>query len=374
MKNPSALKKIGAVAVCAAGIIFSSPVLARDANKTQFPVVFAHGMSGFDDILGYDYWGDDYGTFVLDPCDKLFETNCNGDINDNQRSFVSSVTPFQSSEVRGYQLANNIESYMATSGASQVNIVSHSQGGIDARKAARLLRERKGYRVVQTHVSISSPHRGSSAAKFILDYYANSVTETLANYFGDVIYGSGNDAIAGAKQLVYNDYDPNDGVITGMKAFNQKYPSSTSYVANSVSLMTAQDGSSVNPALWLLSELIYDIDGDGYCYDDCNNDGAAGQGDGNPNERDDDGLVGINSQQQGYRMEYAECWGCLDYVWERTSLGYVSDINHPNSTQMTSSAYVINQDHLDVVGVGPDTFDEMEFYAAITDYIADRGN
>jgi hypothetical protein len=37
---------------------------------------------------------------------------------------------------------------------------------------------------------------------------------------------------------------------------------------------------------------------------------------------------------------------------------------------MTSMASVIDQDHLDVVGVGPDTFDEMEFYAAIFEYIA----
>jgi hypothetical protein len=28
--------------------------------KTTYPVVFAHGMAGFDDLLGYSYWGDDY--------------------------------------------------------------------------------------------------------------------------------------------------------------------------------------------------------------------------------------------------------------------------------------------------------------------------
>jgi hypothetical protein len=37
---------------------------------------------------------------------------------------------------------------------------------------------------------------------------------------------------------------------------------------------------------------------------------------------------------------------------------------------MTSTSSVINQDHMDVVGVGPDTFDEPEFYAAIFNYIA----
>ena len=138
-KEPTLLGK-GAALLLMAGVLASPVSQARDADKTRYPVVFAHGMAGFDDILGYDYWGDDYGTFVLDPCDKFLEVACNGDINDNQRSYVSAVTPFQSSEVRGYELANNIESYMATSGATHVNIVSNSQGGIDARKAARLLR------------------------------------------------------------------------------------------------------------------------------------------------------------------------------------------------------------------------------------------
>lgn len=345
---------------------------AEDANKTKYPIVFAHGMAGFDDILGYDYWGDDWGVYVLDPCDKFLETSCNGDINDNQKSYVSAVTPFESSEVRGTQLANNIESYMASTGSSYVNLIGHSQGGIDIRKAAKVLYQRKGYRVVKSMISLSSPHRGSPVAKYILDNYRNTIVPTLANYFGSVIYGSGNNSVAAAKQLIFDDYEA-DGITTGMKAFNNKYPASTTYAENIRSLMTAQNGINVNPALWLVSEFIYDIDGDGYCNNDCNGDGAAGQGDGNPGNRDDDGLVGINSQQMGYRMEYVEEWG-LDEVYTRTDRGYVGNLNvlsDPN--QMTSARYVIKQDHIDVIGVGPDTFDEMEFYAAITDYIADSG-
>lgn len=362
----------GVTLACALAL---SAAHARDANQTRYPIVFAHGMAGFDNILGFDYWGDDYGTFVLDACDKFLETVCNWDISSRQKSYVSAVTPLHNSEYRGWQLANNIESYMATSGATQVNVISHSQGGIDTRKAAAELRARKGYKVVRTHVSISSPHRGSPVAKYVLDHYPlNQLVDVLGNFYGNVVYGSGNDAEAALKQLVYNDYDPYDGQTTGMKDFNQRYPAEGSNIQHAVSILTAQNGASVNPALWLLSEGIYDIDGDGYCVDDCDNDGAAGRGDGNANERDDDGLVGVNSQQQGNRLEYVECWGCLDYIYERTDLGRVTDLNRPNATQMTSMKYVVNQDHVDVIGVGPDTFDEMEFYAAITDYLADRGD
>jgi hypothetical protein len=196
-----------------------------------------------------------------------------------------------------------------------------------------------------------------------------SVIDALARYYGDIVYQPGNDGYAGAKQLVYNDYSSTDGKTTGMKAFNTAYPVSSTYATRYASLITAQNGSNVNPALYLLSEFFFDIDGDGYCVDDCENDGAGGKGDGVKNEEDDDGLVGINSQQMGYRLYYQENWG-FDDVGTDSGLGHVGSLNAPSSAQMTSMSSVIIQDHLDVVGVGSDTFDEPEFYAAIIDYIA----
>lgn len=342
------------------------------AAKTTYPVVFAHGMGGFDNLLGYDYWGDDYGTFVGDPCDAFLEVYCNGDLNSGQKAYVAQVTAFQTSEVRGLDLANDVEGFMATAGASRVNLIGHSQGGLDIRKAAKVLYERNGRTVASVVISISSPHRGSPVAKYILDLGpgVTSVINALATYYGDAIYQSGNDGYAGAKQLVYNDYSSGDGVVTGMKAFNLANPVDSRYASRYGSLITAQDGLSVNPALYLLQQAFYDIDGDGYCVDDCDNDGAGGRGDGVRNEADDDGLVGINSQQMGYRLIYDEDAFVLDYVSTDYDRGYVGSLNAPTSTQMTSKASVINQDHMDVVGVGPDMFDEMEFYAAIIDYIA----
>ncbi len=355
-------------------LLACGPALARDADKTTYPIVFAHGMAGFDDILGYDYWGDDYGVYVLDTC-QWGEYYCNGDIHSQQESFVASVTPFQSSEVRGYELYQDILGYMASSGHDYVNIIGHSQGGLDLRKAAKLLYQNKGYKVVRYGISISSPHRGSPIAQYVfnLNPGVQSVLSALAEYFGDVIYGGNNDAIAALKQLVNHDIDPNDGVTTGTWAFNQNYPAGSSYIWRSRSFLTGQDNYNMNPALYLVKEAWTEIDGDGYASYDANGDGALGTGDGNPSDHDDDGLVGINSQQMGYRLEYWECYGCLDYVWARDNTGFVADLNAPNATQMTSHAWKINQDHLDIIGVPPDTFDEMEFYAAITDYIADNG-
>ena len=338
--------------------------------RTTYPVVFAHGMGGFDDIMGYDYWGDDYGVFVGDPCDGFLEVTCNANINSGQKSFIAQMQPFQSSEYRGTQLANQIESYMATTGTRYVNLVGHSQGGMDIRKAAKLLYQRKGYQVVKVMVSISSPHRGSPLGKFVLQKGTlGNIVEFLFNVYGNVVYKSGNDAVAALQQFVYDDYNPNDGKITGAKIFNQNYPVSSSYAARYVSFMTAQKGLDLNPLL-LFVKVLYDIDGNGYCIDDGDNDGSGGCGNGIKDDLDDDGMVGINSQQMGYRLKYAEVFLGQDYCTTDTNLGYVGNINYPNAAQMTSTADLINQDHMDVIGLPPDTFDEMEFYAAIFDYIA----
>jgi triacylglycerol lipase len=349
-------------------LVCALPAQARIANKTLYPIVFAHGMAGFDDILGYDYWGDDYGNYVLDPWE-------NWDIDWYQKSFVASVTPFQSSEQRGYELYQDILGYMASTGAQNVNIVGHSQGGLDLRKAAKLLYNNKGRQVVKYGISISSPHRGSPIAKHVwnLGPGVSSVIEALAEFYGNIVYGPGNDAYAGLKQLIHDDIDPYDGITTGTKAFNTNYPASTTYIARPRSILTAQQGSSMNPALYIVNEYFYNPDADGYATYDADGDGASGIGNGNPNDTDDDGLVGLNSQQMGYRLQYYEVWGALDYIYEKTDTGYVSSLNAPPSAAMTSKNWVVNQDHLDVIGVPPDTFDEMEFYAAITDYIADGG-
>jgi triacylglycerol lipase len=354
--------------------VATGPAFARDANKTLYPIVFAHGMAGFDDILGYDYWGDDYGVYVLDTC-QWGESYCNHDINSNQQSFVGSVTPFQSSEQRGYELYQDILGYMASSGAQYVNIIGHSQGGLDLRKAAKSLYTNKARNVVKYGISISSPHRGSPIAKHVwnLGPGVSSVIETLAEFYGNIVYGPGNDAYAALKQLIHDDISSTDGITTGTKIFNTNNPASTTYIARPRSLLTAQQGGNMNPALYIVNEYFHNPDADGYATTDADGDGALGIGNGNPNDTDDDGLVGLNSQQMGYRLEFWECYGCLDYVWEQTNTGNVTNLNAPPSVAMTSKSWVISQDHLDVVGVPPDTFDEMEFYAAITDYIADNG-
>ena len=155
-----------------------------------------------------------------------------------------------------------------------------------------------------------------------------------------MVYGSGNDTVANLKQLVCNDYSSSDGVTTGMKAFNTSYPLTTANHCQFGFTDDRPEWCGGEPALWLVSNVLYDI-GWQWLLLGIATMAAAGAGNGNLSDRDDDGVVG-STQQQGYRLEYVNCTGCLDYVYLRTGTGTVTNLNAPNShaddlTRMLSS-------------------------------------
>jgi triacylglycerol lipase len=351
---------------CVVGLLsccVSTLALAR-ADKTAYPVIFAHGMMGFDQLLGIDYFGNDYGVFVGDPCDQFLETSCNREIDRKQKAYATDVNPFQSSEYRGLELADEIESYMATVDVEHVNIVGHSQGGLDARKAAKLLYDRTGHQVVKTLISISSPHRGSAVAGNVLtkgeDGYNAFTAWLVNNVINSILYVEKGDFFASMKAFFYDDWDPNDGEITGAKAFNNKYPMDNTYVDYYGSLITAEPDilDPVLIALRLFASLI--IDGDGWC-------GATDEN-------------GDMIDCQGDRLTFNDHWLWGTYISVDKSTGYVSNLNQITETQATSNSSVLPVDHVDICGTGfipyliPDNFDDMEFYADVIDYIAGLGN
>lgn len=405
--------------VAAASLSLNSTANAYEykADETDYPVIFAHGMAGWDSLAGYHYFGEDgWGTFVGDACSFMEMNGCNDWISQGQQSHNKAeafqVTSLNSSEVRGEQLYNHARNFMATTGYTKVNFVGHSQGGFDIRKAAHRLKDTSingvaaGTAKVGAMISISSPHRGSPYAKVIMDQYARNADDVFCGILpplpdgtdpcfaaiasiGDILFDfmnggddPNNDIIAAGLQLQYNDYEPNDGIATGAKVFNQNYgiEGVAGYVG---SVITGQDNGNLGPILALAgAALNFNADADGHCTDDCNNDGSAGQGDGNTYDMDDDGLVGINSQQMGYRLKYTakDCAGFLcfygnplDWFSEVGSTGYVADLNNPSAIQMTSHDGRLSQDHLDVISIGPDGLDEEEFYAAIFDFIEAKG-
>jgi triacylglycerol lipase len=89
-------------------------------TETRYPIVLAHGLFGFDSIAGIEYW---YGI----P-EELRRSGA--------KVYVTQFSAANSTEVRGEQLARQVEQILAASGAEKVNLIGHSHGGPTIRYVA----------------------------------------------------------------------------------------------------------------------------------------------------------------------------------------------------------------------------------------------
>jgi triacylglycerol lipase len=128
------------------------------AMRQAYPIVLAHGMSGFKNIGPLNYY---YG--VADALQK-----------DGHDVHVSTVDPFNSSEVRGAQLQTFVEGVLAQTGAAKVNLICHSQGGFDCRYVANQIPDK-----VASMTSISTPHRGDPIADIAENDLPGPVQEAI---------------------------------------------------------------------------------------------------------------------------------------------------------------------------------------------------
>lgn len=203
------MRSILALCLALAGVI---PAAAANAwclwdcsyAKTKYPIVLAHGMAGFDELFGvYEYW---YGipSALRDKGATVF---------------VTEVSQFNSTEVRGEQLIDQIETITAITGKPRVNLIGHSHGGLDVRYAAAARPD-----LVASVTSVGTPHKGADLADYLAanvagGSFAQSVLAYFANSLGTVLgllTGSSNpqDAIAGLGSLTS----------AGTAVFNASYP------------------------------------------------------------------------------------------------------------------------------------------------------
>jgi triacylglycerol lipase len=204
------------VAACAEGVAPPSEDIAggNDGARlatvtsgythTRYPIVLAHGMGGWQELFGVvDYF---YGI----PADLRAG---------GASVYVTSVSAFASSEARGEQLLSQIEYIAAASGAGKVNLIGHSQGGLDARYVLAARPD-----LIASLTTVATPHTGSQLADWLDAHvsggtFTGVVFETLGNAIGlalDLLAGTDHpqDAIAAVHQ-----------VTTQVAAdFNARYP------------------------------------------------------------------------------------------------------------------------------------------------------
>jgi triacylglycerol lipase len=242
-------------------IAIALPTRQADAastfTRTRYPIVLAHGLSGFRQLFGVvDYFFGIPG-----------ELRAGG-----ATVFVTQVSAFGSVEQRGEQLLRQVELIAASTGAGKVNLIGHSQGGLDARYVMAVRPD-----LIASLTTVATPHLGADLADFLVDNlepggFNETVLAAFANSLGtilDLLTGtpSPQDSIGALRSLSS----------AGSAAFNQRFPAGlaanrcgpTPASVNGIPLFS-WTGSSVltnifdlsDPALGLAS-LFYDESSDG---------------------------------------------------------------------------------------------------------------
>lgn len=184
--------------------VASASFAASDYAKTRYPIVFAHGMFGFDNVAGImDYW-------YQIPSDL----RANG-----AQVYVTQVAGLDSSEARSEQFLRQVEDILALSGAAKVNVVGHSHGTYSARYAAAVLPDR-----IASVTAVGGPTKGSPVADAILGAGAQSgLAQTVISgamnalaYLIDFLSGGGYQQDAWASLNSFS--------TAGAADFNRRFP------------------------------------------------------------------------------------------------------------------------------------------------------
>jgi triacylglycerol lipase len=150
------------------------------AARGAYPIVLAHGLDGFKNIGPLEYY---YGV------PEALKS-------DGRVVYVAQVDAYNSSDVRGAQLQTFVESALMTSGAAKVNLICHSQGGLDCRYVASNIGARIG-----AVVTIAAPHRGDPVADVAMGALPGPLQDAVAFFldaFGGAIDGGANNQNARA--------------------------------------------------------------------------------------------------------------------------------------------------------------------------------
>lgn len=140
-----------------------------------YPIVLAHGFFGFDRFAGLDFL-----TYFYEVKDDLAGYG-------EPMVFTPTVDPFNDSQTRSLQLEAAIDQVLAMTGAAKVNVIAHSQGGLDARLVAMRRPE-----VIATLITVATPHRGTpvsdAVAPGLNDPTASSIIDALVNVIASPLW------------------------------------------------------------------------------------------------------------------------------------------------------------------------------------------
>ena len=174
-----------------------------------YPIVLAHGFFGFE-TLGLGEW--DITDYFYEVPEHL-ETELGESL-----VYTPAVDPFNDSETRGEQLRAEIETILAETGHARVNLIGHSQGGLDARYVAAVAPE-----MVASVTTVATPHEGTPLLDVVVaatdNPFLRGPVNELLRLVGGVLWDEvdeDSDLFRALEQLSAD----------GTAAFNEAYPDS----------------------------------------------------------------------------------------------------------------------------------------------------
>ncbi|MEM7154262.1 MAG: alpha/beta fold hydrolase [Myxococcota bacterium] len=176
----------------------------EDLLGAPYPILFAHGFFGFDELEpvgGVEYWYDVESHLIA-----LGETElCFGQID-----------PFNDSIDRADALHQELLDCIEQTGRAKVNIIAHSQGGLDARVVAHLAPDR-----VASITTVATPHYGTPIADIAVGILPNenagAIVDWLVQLVGQPLWDELGNETSFYDSMVQMSHE-------GMVEFNAAYP------------------------------------------------------------------------------------------------------------------------------------------------------
>jgi len=144
---------------------------AKPAPVGPYPIVLMHGMGGFNTLDNL-------------PLTVSYFNGVQADLKAHGEPdvFLTIAPPYDSSEVRAQAIGPQLDTILAQTGAAKLNLIAHSQGGMDA----RILVSPGGMNYaskVASVTTIATPHRGTKVADAALGLVSGSVGSAVTNGF-----------------------------------------------------------------------------------------------------------------------------------------------------------------------------------------------
>lgn len=152
----------------------AAPAPAAAPLGAPYPIVLMHGMGGF-------------GQLSIGPLDVTYFKGVVEDLSKNGEAvYVTLAPPYETSEVRAAAVAKQIDAILARTGKAKVNLVAHSQGGLDARVLASPNGLGYGDRIASV-TTVATPHRGSRVADAVLGLIQGIPTSVVDQVTSDFL-------------------------------------------------------------------------------------------------------------------------------------------------------------------------------------------